>query len=214
MDTDVIRPLERDNAFRQQQELRPEDFVVLYSGNLGVKQGLETLVEAADLLRGDPRIVFFIVGEGMRKADLEADVARRRLNNVRFLPPQPMDAFSQVLSAADVLVLIQKGDIVDIVMPSKLLTYMAAGRPVVAAVNPKSEAGRYVRKADCGLVVPPEDPEALAKAIRSLSADPQSVTRLGVNARAFAEQHFSKTVVLRKYEELFRRICVQSTGES
>jgi len=124
-----------------------------------------------------------------------------------------MDALSQSLSAADALVLTQRADVVDIVIPSKLLTYMAAGRPVVVAVNPKSEAGRYVREADCGLVVPPEDPEALAKAIRSLSADPRSVTRLGANARAFAEQHFSKTVVLHKYDEFFRRICAQGTGE-
>ena len=186
--------------------MHPDDFVVLYSGNLGLKQGLGTLVEAAERLSGDPRIVFLIVGEGMMKADLEAEVARRQLSNVRFLPLQPMDALSQVLSAADALVLTQKADVVDIVIPSKLLTYMAAGRPVVVAVNPRSEAGRYVREADCGLVVPPEDPASFAEAIRVLYCDRALAARFGANARAFAEEHFARERVLQRYDDLFRRL--------
>ena len=206
IDTNFIRPLNRNNAFRQQHGLSPQDFVVLYSGNFGVKQGLETLVEVAVLLQDHQDIVFLIAGQGMTKASLMDQVAQRHLKNVRLLPLQPWGVLPDMLSAADVLALVQKAGVVDIAIPSKLLTYMASGRPVVAGVHAQSEAGRYVEDAEGGLVVPPEDPASFAEAIRVLHRDRTLAARLGANARAFAEEHFARERVLQRYDDFFRRI--------
>jgi colanic acid biosynthesis glycosyl transferase WcaI len=203
IDTAFVRPIDQGNDFRSLHDLDPRSFVVLYSGNLGVKQGLPTLVEAARRLRHHEDIVFLIVGDGMLKDFLVHQVAHEDLRNVRFLPVQRMDAVPSMLSAADVLALPQKAEVVDIVIPSKLLTYMAGGRPIVGSVHPQSEAGRVVRRAEAGLVTPPGDSSAFADAVLSLHRDRALAARLGANARRFAEQHFARDRVLSRYVEFF-----------
>jgi len=105
-----------------------------------------------------------------------------------------------MLAAADVLLLNQSAKLVDMVIPSKLLTYMAAGRPVVAAVAHRSEAAAFIRRAQCGMVVPPEDPNALAEAIRHICSDRELAARLGQRGRVFAEEHFARDRVLEALE--------------
>jgi len=92
------------------------------------------------------------------------------------------------------------------------LTYMGAGRAVVAAVSEKSEAARQIRLANCGIIVPPENPEALAEAVVSLRRDAELRRKLGANARAFAEIHFTKAGVLRRYDEFFRDLRPAAEG--
>jgi colanic acid biosynthesis glycosyl transferase WcaI len=108
-------------------------------------------------------------------------------------------------SAADVLLLNQKAAVEDSVIPSKLLTYMAAGRTVLAAVSERSEAARQILEAQCGLLVPAEDPKALVEAVFALRRDPARRQKLGANGRVYAEMRFTKQNVLREYDLLFNR---------
>jgi colanic acid biosynthesis glycosyl transferase WcaI len=108
-------------------------------------------------------------------------------------------------SAADVLLLNQKAAVEDSVIPSKLLTYMASGRTVLAAVSERSEAARQILEAQCGLLVPAEDPKALVEAVFALRRDPARRQKLGANGRVYAEMRFTKQNVLREYDLLFNR---------
>jgi colanic acid biosynthesis glycosyl transferase WcaI len=117
---------------------------------------------------------------------------------------QPTELLRQIYSAADVLVLNQRATVQDAVIPSKLLTYMAAGRPVVAAISEKSEAARYIREANCGLIVPPENPAALLQGILEFRQNPILGNEMGMNGRAYAEAHFTKDEILQRYDAFFR----------
>jgi colanic acid biosynthesis glycosyl transferase WcaI len=197
VDTVWLRPT--PSRFRARHAIRPEAFVVLYCGNLGGKQGLETLVEAARIVRAS-RILVLIVGAGPAEADL-----RRRaegLEHVRFLPLQPREDLPAMLAAADLLFISQRAGVVASVLPGKLLHYMAAGRAVLAAVHPDSETARYVRRARCGLVVRPEDAPALAAAIEGASAGAVPLGDLGRAGRQFAERTFARQAVLPRYRSL------------
>jgi colanic acid biosynthesis glycosyl transferase WcaI len=212
VDTEFIRPLDRHNPFRKTQQLGPSQFVVLHAGNMGAKQGLDNAIQAAKRLDNGDGVVFLLVGDGSEKMRLVDVAAREGVANVRFLPLQSPDALPQMLSAADVLLISQRASVIDTVIPSKLLTYMAAGRPIVAAVHPESEVAKYVRKAECGLIVPPEEPSQLADAIRGVYASPELAAGFGRKARAFAEEHFARKHVLQRYDEFFRGLQFSSAS--
>jgi len=199
VDADFIRPLERNNIFRQKYGIAVNKFLILHAGNMGVKQGLENVLKAAKEFKSEPDILFYIVGGGNELDYLQKLSRKEDLDNVRFLPLQPKELLPYMLSAADALIINQRADVVDIVIPSKLHTYMASGRPIIAAVHPKSEAGRKITMADCGLVIPPEQPIALADAIRRIRTDPALAARYGRNARKYLEENFDREKILKKY---------------
>jgi colanic acid biosynthesis glycosyl transferase WcaI len=173
--------------------------VALYSGNMGNKQGLEILAEVAQLLQGDPRIQFVFGGNGSGRADLQVRCAG--LPNVRFLDLQPLERLNDWLGLADVHLLPQRADAADLVMPSKLTGMLASGRAVLATALPETELGRVVMQdAACGVVVPPEDPVAMAEALRALVTDPARRAELGANGRRYAEAELSQDVILRRFE--------------
>ena len=206
IDMDFIKPLDRNNVFREQNDLSESDFLVMYAGNIGKKQRLETLLEAATILQRERDIVFFIVGEGSRKAALVEKAERMNLANLRFLPLQPKEMLAYMLSAAEVLVITQQAGITDICLPSKLLTNMASARPIVGAVNDRSETARAIRDAEAGLVVAPENPQAVAEAILRLHDSSQLREQLGTNGRTFVSKHFEKSKVLKEFERLLQAI--------
>jgi FkbM family methyltransferase len=178
------------------------EFVVLHSGSMGEKQGLGVAVRAAGIAGSCAPIRLALVGDGPQKAGLERMVRELDITNVRLLPLQTDSAFPRLLAAADALLLNQRADVLDSVAPSKLLSYMAAGRPVLAAANPDSVAARLVTEAGCGVVVRPEDPEALAEAMRALSGDAERRRTLGLAGRRFVEQHFERRAVLGRWDAL------------
>jgi colanic acid biosynthesis glycosyl transferase WcaI len=178
------------------------EFIVLHSGSMGEKQGLGVAVEAAGIAGSCAPIRLALVGDGPQKAGLERMVRELDIRNVRLLPLQTDSAFPRLLAAADALLLNQRADVLDSVAPSKLLAYMAAGRPVLAAANPESVAARLVTEAECGVVVRPEDPEALAEAMRALSLDAERRRTLGLAGRRFVEQHFERRAVLSQWDSL------------
>ncbi|WP_382322291.1 glycosyltransferase WbuB [Hydrogenophaga sp. UC242_50] len=199
VDISGITPLAAPSAYRAELGLAPDAVVALYSGNMGNKQGLETLAEVARLLQDEPRIQLVLGGNGSGRADLQARCAG--LPNVRFLDLQPLDRLNDWLGLADVHLLPQRADAADLVMPSKLTGMLASGRAVLATALPGTELCRVVvQDAACGLVVPPENPAALADALRALAADPVRRAEWGANGRRYAEAELSQDVVLRRFE--------------
>lgn len=187
--------------FRRRHGIAESDFLVLHSGNLGAKQKLDNVLEAAARLSEDFSTVFCLVGGGTDKERLQECTASRGLHNVKFLPLEPRELLPAMLAAADVLLVNQAAQVVDMVIPSKLVTYMAAGRAVVAAVEASSEAARAMERAGCGLVIPPENPAALADAISRLKSDREMAARFGRAGRQFTEQHFDRELLLARFED-------------
>ena len=205
IDLDFIRPESKVNGFRQRHGLAADAVVVMYSGSVGMKQGLETLMDAAALIRADSRILLVIVGEGPPLNELKARASRDRLRNVLFLPLQPRETLSEQLAAADILVITQRRAVTDIVFPGKLLYYMAAGRPIVAAVSEDSETGRFIRDHKVGVVTPPEEATPLAAALMGMTADDAEV--MGRLGRAVVERLFDQRVVLPAFQAEIEHLC-------
>lgn len=208
VDTNFVTPLPRDNAFRREQNWG-DHFVVLFAGNVGLSQGLETVLEAAGLLADVPGILFAIVGNGTTKQGLADKAETMGLTNVGFLPFQPFESVPEMYAAADAgLVPLRKGLTEDSV-PSKLWTIMGAARPVLACVDKTSDTYTVVQEAGSGVCVPPEDPAALAEAIRTLYADPKQAAEMGRRGRKHVEQFYTSGSVARQYEALFAKIAAQ-----
>ncbi|MCC7162375.1 MAG: WcaI family glycosyltransferase [Anaerolineae bacterium] len=188
------------NGFRRSVGLDDDSFVVLHSGNMGAKQQLQNVLNAARELGSQPNIAFVLVGEGSEKDGLITHARRDGLRNVLFLPLVPRDELPHLMATADLLVLNQHPDMVEGVIPSKLLTYMAAARPIVVAAHPDSEAARQVQAAGCGVWVEPNQPKALAHAVSELARDPAARQRLGERGRQFVGEYFSRERLLRAYE--------------
>jgi colanic acid biosynthesis glycosyl transferase WcaI len=206
-DTERIRPLQNSSRFREDHDIPLGQFLVLHTGNMGKKQDLMNAVKAAELLGDRQAINWILVGDGEERALLERESAARASHTVRLLPLQSAEVLPHMYAEADLLLLNQKSTVEDAVIPSKLLTYMAAGCPIVAAVSERSEAARHMALAGCGVVIPSENPQALADTVLRLSRDPELRSQLGANGRAYAETHFTKLAVLRQYDLLFDRIC-------
>jgi colanic acid biosynthesis glycosyl transferase WcaI len=201
VDTDSIFPLtDPPESLRQIFDLPPDKFIVLYAGNMGIKQGLETLLGAARELLQRPEILFVFCGQGSARDGLEH--ASRGLPNVRFLPLQPLEKLNQLLNSADVHLLPQKSDAADLVMPSKLSGMLASGKAVIATADAGTEVGSVVSQV--GVIVPPGDPVALARAILELSESPATRTLLGEKGRAYALEHCNAARVLERFHAQLR----------
>ncbi|MFH0241130.1 glycosyltransferase [Streptomyces sp. HK10] len=189
----------------------PEDAtVVLHSGNMGLKQGLEVLVETARLADRDGgpgpgrpvRVV--LMGEGHRRERLRK--LARGVESLDFLPPAGTEEFPEVLAAADVLAVTQRASVLDMSLPSKLTSYFTAGRPVVASVAAGSGTAREVERSGAGVVVPAEDPKALLEAVRRLAGDPGRCAELGARGHEYVERRLSRRAGLERVTALLREV--------
>jgi colanic acid biosynthesis glycosyl transferase WcaI len=201
-DTDRITPQPRHNDFRREHGLGTR-FLVSYAGTMGWAQGLDGVIEAARLLRDVPNVLLLMVGDGPRRRALEA--ASAGLPNVRFLPLQPPDRYLALLAASDTCLISLNGRLTTPVVPGKLFDIMAAGRAVIASVPADGDAAQIVWGAECGLVVDPASPGALADAIRTLAGAPERLEVLGKNGRFQAEMRYSRPVSVSAYERLLTR---------
>lgn len=204
-DCEAIRPGAKDNPFARAHGLA-DRFVLMHSGNVGLSQNLDVLIEAADRLRGRERLVILIVGEGARRERLERDAARRGLTNVRFMTYQPKAQLHDSFAAADAFLVGLKPGIEGYIVPSKLYGILAAGRPYVAAVDPSCEAAGIARDFHCGVLAAPDDPDDLAAKIAALCDDPAGVRTMGQNARRAALQ-FDRRTAVRAYFELLMKVA-------
>jgi glycosyltransferase involved in cell wall biosynthesis len=185
-------------------------FVVLHAGNLGFYGAWETLLRAAELLRNeDPGLVF--VGEGANRAALESSAAS--LLNVRFTPFRPVEQIPHVMMAGDVHVVTIRRGLEGVVVPSKLYSILAAGRPVLAVAAAESDVSRIVRESRCGIAVEPDDPAGVAAAIRELRGDPAALNEMGRRARAAAE-NYARVNELQRFTEILEEAAREKNGKS
>lgn len=199
-DIDLVRPISRENKVRWEFGAGPEDVLVLYAGNMGEKQGLNLVLDAADQLKSRVNIKFAMVGTGIARQRLEQAARDRDLNNVRFFPSQPPDRLPPMLAAGDIHLVVQKREAADLVMPSKLTNILAAGRPSIATADPDTTLYEVVCGNDCGIATAPESVEELVAAIVALADDVATRERLGNNARQYAEKSLSKDKILSDLE--------------
>ncbi|MCW5875467.1 MAG: glycosyltransferase family 4 protein [Anaerolineales bacterium] len=180
-------------AFRQAHGLQGK-FVVLYAGAHGLSNDLGVVLSAARQLRGQPEIALVLLGDGKDKPALQAQASQMGLDNLHFLPPLPKEGVAAALAAADACLAILKPlKLYATVYPNKVFDYMAAGRPVLLAID--GVIRQAVAAAGAGVFVPPGRPEALAEAIRELAAQPAQARRMGQAGRAYLQQHFDRAAL-------------------
>jgi colanic acid biosynthesis glycosyl transferase WcaI len=204
LDLEEITPRPRDNQFATDNGLAGK-FVVLYSGTIGIISGAEVMLDCAQRLAGRPDILFLFVGEGVVKERLQREAAARGLGNMRFLPFQDRALLPQVQSAADLSVATLRPGQGRSSVPSKVLGYMAAARPVLAGVDGGSDTHRLIEQAGCGRWAAPGDAAALCEAILRIHGDRALGRRMGGNGRRYLETHCSRRTVTAQYARLFER---------
>ena len=203
-DTGAITPGNRENPFRREHGLTGQ-FVVMHSGNMGLSQSLNTIVDAAALLRDEPRVTFVFQGEGVSRPTLEGRVRELGLQNVRFLPFAPKERLGESFAAADLFIVSLQRGLAGYIVPSKLYGILAAGRPYIAAVEDDCEVAAITRAHDCGVVVEPGAAAPLADAIGRFVRDPARGERMGHKARTLGLS-FDRHLQVARYLEVCRRL--------
>jgi colanic acid biosynthesis glycosyl transferase WcaI len=203
VDVEAIRPLSRATAYRRELGIGDEP-VVLYAGNVGWSQSLELFVHAA---RSLPDVTFLVNGDGAARAQLEQE--GRGVTNLRFADFQPAERLAEVLATGDVHVVPLRRGLGRVSVPSKTYSILAAGRPVLAAVDPGTEVPRLLDASGAGLVVPPDDPAAFVDGLRRLLAEPGWAAERGARGRAFVEGAASPAAVAEQYEQLILELVAR-----
>lgn len=211
VDTEFIRPLPKVNDFSRRLGLA-DKFVISHAGNIGYVYDLETMLDAAALLKSEKKILFLIVGDGVAKPRLERKAKALGLENVRFLPFQPYEDLPWLRAASDVQVSLYRHGAANYSMPSKIYEIMASGRPLLASADMRSDVWNLVEATQCGLCIEPENPEQLAEAVLTLYRDPSLRDAMGQRGRQHAERNYSKQVVISRYDELLQRIACSEGG--
>ena len=201
---------EADGAdFRREHALEGK-FITLYAGAHGLSNDLGVVLEAASLLRDQPEIAIVFVGDGKEKPALQARAVELKLTNVVFIPPVPKNAMPSALAAADACIGILKPvPMYATVYPNKIFDYMAAGRPVVLAMQGVIRA--VVEKAGAGIPVPPGDARALAEAIQILAAQPEMGREMGANGRRCVQEQFDRSVLAEKLMRLVESLVISES---
>lgn len=199
VDEKSIKPLPKEQSLRAEFGIGMDDKVILYSGNLGEKQGLESIIEAAKKYKDRTDVYFIIVGSGGAKEKLQQMAAEAKLERVKFYPLQPYEKLSALLATADVHLVLQKKSAADLVMPSKLTGILSAGGCAIVTAEPGTSLYTVMHQHDMGILCEPEDNEGLAAAIDSAIVN--DLGKYRANARAYAEQYLSKEAILQKFEK-------------
>jgi len=200
VDPQMFDPYATGMAFRQSYDLQGK-FIAMYAGAHGMSNDLGVALEAAKLLEPYPEIALALVGDGKDKPALQTQAAQMGLKNIVFLPPVPKNEMVEALAAADACFAILKPiPMYATVYPNKVFDYMAAGRPVILAID--GVIRKVVENAECGLFVPPGDPQALAEAIRRLAGDPERAREMGLRGREVVEAHFDRATLAAQFAEI------------
>jgi len=200
----LVRPVARGaNPLRGAWGLA-DRFVVGYSGNMGRAHEFDTLLDAAELLRGEARIAFLFVGSGRQKEWIGREAARRGLTSFVFQPYQPREMLAFSLSVADAHLVTLQRELEGLIVPSKFYGIAAAGRPTLFVGDTDGEIARTVVREGCGVAVATGDSAALARSIRQLREHPDEANGMGLRARAAFERNWDLPIALRRWDDLLQ----------
>jgi colanic acid biosynthesis glycosyl transferase WcaI len=205
-DTVAIHPLPGSSPLRQKLGIPTDTVVALYSGNMGLKQGLHILIDVSLRLAVRRDICFVICGDGPYRQELLA--MSQNLNNVRFLPLQPAEALNDLLNLADIHLMPQLAGAADLVMPSKLTGIMASGRAVLATADAGSQVAAVLEGR--GMITPSGDADAFVAALTALAENPALRRKLGEAARKYAITHLNRDQILLDFEHVIIKLCSAS----
>ena len=195
----TIRPLAKEESLRKELGLSMTDQIVLYSGNLGEKQGLDIIVDVAKEFINISNVLFLIVGTGGSKEKLETSAAENRLTNILFYPLVPKEKLSRLLAAADVHLVLQKKSAADLMMPSKLMNILSAGGCPIVTAAPGTSLYELIEQNKLGFTVKPESAQGLKMCIeKTLRSD---LDQYRTNARDYATTFLSKESIMRNFEK-------------
>jgi colanic acid biosynthesis glycosyl transferase WcaI len=211
VDSEVIFPLSKEESLRQEMGFSQQDQVILYSGNLGEKQGLDAIIRIAKTFTSQTEVKFVICGTGGAKEKLMQQAASAELQNVFFFPLQPYEKLSALLAIADLHLVLQKGSAADLVMPSKLTGILAAGGCALVTALPGTTLYEVIKEHDMGILVSPDDEQALRDGIaRGLQSDSSHIKQ---RARDYAEQYLDKNQILQTLEGTLRELIQERNTE-
>jgi glycosyltransferase involved in cell wall biosynthesis len=203
-DPDMFDPAVDGQSFRHEHNLQKK-FIALYAGAHGMSNDLGVVLQAANLLRDEPNIRLVLIGDGKDKAALQARAREMDLPNLIFVPPAAKAEMPAVLAAADACIAILKRiELYKTTYPNKVFDYMAAGRPVVLAID--GAIRQVVESAGAGIFVQPGDAQEMAQAILSLALEPQKARQMGLAGRSYVEEHFSRAESAEKLAKLLEEM--------
>ena len=205
VDANELGPRPRDNEWAREHDL-VDKFVVMHSGNIGHAQDLDSLIRAGTFLRDLDGLRIVLIGGGARRQELKELTRRLEVDQVVFMGYQPRRVLAESLSAADIHVVGLARGLAGYVVPSRLYGVLAVERPVIAAAEESSETASVVRRADCGVVVPPGRPELLAQAIRRAYDGDLDLTAMGKRGRVFVAEEGDSSVAIGRYRSLLREL--------
>lgn len=211
-DSTIIHPAPKENAFAREYALT-DKFVVMHSGNIGLTQSMEVIIEAAKQVAVYDDIQFVIVGEGVKKQSLVDLAQSYGLKNVQFIPYQPKERLSESFSSADVFIISLKEGLAGYIVPSKLYGILAAGKPFIASIEKDSEVHSILEAHQCGLWVKPQDASALAGEILHCRNDRSILASLSANA-LIASRYFDRHLQVDRYRTLFLDLGMNRNPES
>lgn len=205
-DIDLVRPKQRSAEVRAKLGAGPDQVLALYSGSVGEKQGLEVVLEAAAKPEMDGRFAFAVVGGGAAVDRLKARAEAMQLRNVVFHDVFPWESVPDLLTAADIHLVIQKREASGLVMPSKATNILASGRPMIATADAGTALHSLVKDSGAGFTAEPDNARALADALLNAATQPDLLIGMGERARAYAERELSKDALLTRFESLLQSI--------
>lgn len=204
LDLGSIGPTNGGPAWRSAAGFSEDDVIFMFAGTMGHVSRVDILVDVAEKLRGMDKVRLVCVGQGPLKPRMEAEIRRRGLQNLTLLPFQPREQVSDMQSAADVMLLTTSAQVGSTSIPSKLITYLAVGKPVICAVSAGTDIAALVQEHTLGLVTTPEDPAALADAITHMATMPRSDRdAMGRRARSVTLARHSLASAVSRFDRLF-----------
>jgi glycosyltransferase involved in cell wall biosynthesis len=211
VDTTLVFPIKDNNDLRNRLNLENR-FVVMHSGNMGLSQYLNYVLDAAALIDDRPQIEILMVGDGATRRGLEVQAANLQLKNVRFLPYQPREELATSLSAADLHLISMHPQAHHCLMPSKLYGILASGTAVLAIAAEDSELAQLIRNHQIGLAIPPANPEALATSLRWCEDHPDELKQMGRRARIFAVEYYDRKRQTARFADFLTESGTAMTG--
>jgi glycosyltransferase involved in cell wall biosynthesis len=205
VDTSVYFPTRQNHELARETGLAGK-FNIMYAGNIGAAQGLDTMIEAAKMIQDLPAVQFVLVGDGIAKPGLMSEVDEKRLKNVRFLGKYPQESMSELFALADLLFVHLRDDpLFKITIPHKIFSYMAVGKPILAAVT--GDARNVIQDGNCGVTCEPENPEAMVRAIRQVcEMSERNRLAMGLRGVEVVKQRYSRAERVAEIEGVLKAV--------